>query len=80
MRLFDTNILIYAHRKDQSHHDFYRGRLEEALAGSEVWGLTPAVVTGFVRIVTQPTKPIPFHRLMNRTFPITYLHGAAENE
>lgn len=57
MKLFDTNILIYAHRADQRHHDFYRNRLEETLAGDEVCGLTVAVATGFVRIVTQPNFP-----------------------
>jgi toxin-antitoxin system PIN domain toxin len=57
MKLFDTNILIYAHREDQSHHAFYRNRLEEMLAGPEVCGLTPAVAQGFVRIVTQPNFP-----------------------
>ena len=54
MNLFDVNVLIYAHRSDQAHHDFFRGRLEAALAGSEPCGLTTAVATGFVRIVTQP--------------------------
>jgi toxin-antitoxin system PIN domain toxin len=57
VKLFDTNILIYAHRADQLHHDFYRNRLEQALAGTEVCGLTVAVATGFVRIVTQPNFP-----------------------
>ena len=28
MKLFDVNILIYAHRQDQAHHEFYRERLE----------------------------------------------------
>lgn len=57
MKLFDTNILIYAHRADQLHHEFYRTRLEETLAAPEVCGLTAAVATGFVRIVTQPNFP-----------------------
>lgn len=33
MKLFDVNVLIYAHRSDQSHHEYFRGRLEAALAG-----------------------------------------------
>lgn len=57
MKLFDTNILIYAHREDQIHHSFYRRRLDEAIAAPEVCGLTMAVATGFVRIVTQPNFP-----------------------
>lgn len=57
MKLFDVNILIYAHRSDQVHHDYYRERLEEALAGTEPCALSVAVATGFVRIVTQPSFP-----------------------
>ncbi len=57
MKLFDVNILIYAHRSDQLHHDFYRNRLEAVLAGPGTCGLTAAVATGFVRIVTQPNFP-----------------------
>jgi uncharacterized protein len=52
MKLFDVNILIYAHRSDQMHHQFYRERLEEALAGTEACGVSTAVASGFVRIVT----------------------------
>ena len=57
MKLFDVNILIYAHRSDQVHHDFYRSRLDAVLARPETCGLTTAVATGFVRIVTQPNFP-----------------------
>ncbi len=57
MKLFDVNILIYAHRSDQQHHAFYRSRLEDALAGQETCGLTAAVATGFLRIVTHPNLP-----------------------
>jgi toxin-antitoxin system PIN domain toxin len=57
MKLFDVNILIYAHRGDQLHHDYYRMRLEETLAGPEACGLSIAVASGFLRIVTQPNFP-----------------------
>jgi uncharacterized protein len=57
MKLFDVNILIYSHRSDQQYHAFYRNRLEEVLAGQETCGLTTAVATGFLRIVTQPNFP-----------------------
>ena len=62
MRLFDVNILIYAHRADQLHHAFFRERLEAALAGPEDCGLSAAVAAGFVRIVTHagfPNGPTP---------------------
>ena len=57
MILFDVNILIYAHRADQTHHGFYRERLEQTLAASEPCAISAAVATGFVRIVTQPKFP-----------------------
>lgn len=57
MRLFDVNVLVYAHRSDQRHHDFYRERLEAALADSVPCALSVAVATGFVRVVTQPAFP-----------------------
>lgn len=62
MKLFDVNVLIYAHRADQAHHAFYRERLESALASPEPCALSVAVATGFVRIVTQskfPNGPTP---------------------
>lgn len=62
MKLFDVNILIYAHRADQQHHAYYRQRLEEALAEPGLCGLTSAVAGGFVRIVTHrnfPNGPTP---------------------
>ncbi len=57
MKLFDVNILIYAHREDQTHHAFYRGKLEGALQGHESVGLSPLAAAGFVRIVTHPGFP-----------------------
>lgn len=62
MKLFDLNILIYAHREDQAHHDYYRQALEEIVRGREPFGLSPLVATGFVRIVTHarfPNGPTP---------------------
>lgn len=62
MKLFDVNILIYAHRSDQEFHEFFREQLEEALASPEACGLSAAVAVGFVRIVTHknfPNGPTP---------------------
>lgn len=33
MKLFDVNILVYAHRQDQTHHEFFRSRLESLING-----------------------------------------------
>ena len=57
MKLFDVNVLIYAHRADQAKHAFFQRRLEETLGSHDPCGLTTAVATGFVRIVTQPSFP-----------------------
>ena len=62
MKLFDVNVLIYAHRADQQHHDFYRQFLEEFVNGSDSFGLSPLAAVGFIRIVTNskfPNGPTP---------------------
>ena len=62
MNLFDVNILIYAHREDQVHHEYFRARLESAVSGASAFGLTPLAAGGFVRIVTSanfPNGPTP---------------------
>ncbi len=62
MNLVDVNILIYAHRKDQLNHEFYRDKLESLLNKGDPFGMTPLVAAGFVRIVTQrkfPNGPSP---------------------
>ena len=68
MRLFDVNILIYAHRQDQSHHAFYRERLESMINGSESFGLSTLVAAGFLRIVTHagfPNGPTPLSQALS---------------
>ena len=57
MKLFDVNILIYAHRQDQVHHEFYREHLEAMINGSEAFGLSTLVAAAFLRIVTHPVFP-----------------------
>jgi len=57
MKLFDTNVLIYAHREDQAYHAFYRDWVEELANGAESFALSSLVAAGFVRIVTHPSFP-----------------------
>ena len=57
MKLFDVNVLIYAHRADQEHHGFYRQFVEDLANGSDSFGLSPLTAAGFVRIVTNPKFP-----------------------
>ena len=57
MKMFDVNVLIYAHREDQLHHDFYRTFVEDLCNGTEGFRLSPLTAVGFVRIVTNPKFP-----------------------
>ena len=53
MKLCDVNVLIYAHRPDSiAEHAEYAHFLQEMAMGDESFGLSEAVLTGFVRIVT----------------------------
>lgn len=62
MLIPDVNILVAAYRTDAPQHDVARAWLEKHVAGSEIVGVTDAVLTGFVRVVTHPrifTVPTP---------------------
>ena len=50
----DVNVLIYAFREDQPDHRRYREWLTEALAADEPVALPGHVISGFMRIVTNP--------------------------
>jgi len=53
MKLCDVNVLIYAHRPDATDdHKEYAAFLTELATGDEAFGLSEAVLSGFVRIVT----------------------------
>jgi len=68
MKLFDVNILVYAHRQDQTHHEFYRTRLESLLNGPEAFGLSTLVAAGFLRVVTHalfPNGPTPLSQALS---------------
>ena len=68
MKLFDVNILVYAHRGDQTHHDFYRSHLESMINGPDTFGLSTLVAGGFVRIVTHarvPNGPTPLSQALS---------------
>ena len=57
MKLFDVNVLIYAHRVDQQKHDVFREFLESLVNSEETFGLSPLTAAGFLRIVTNPKFP-----------------------
>ena len=55
MKLCDINILVYAHRKDAiAEHNAYADYLVRMATGNEAFGLSESVLSGFVRIVTNP--------------------------
>jgi hypothetical protein len=50
----DVNVLIYAFRSDSSRHREYKEWLEDAVDGSEAYGVSPQVLASFLRICTHP--------------------------
>ena len=76
MKLFDINVLIYAHRIDQQHHEFYREFLEGLVNGAESFGLSPLTAVGFVRVVTNrrfPNGPTPLPQAVSVIESLTSL-------
>ncbi len=62
MLLFDVYVLVYAHRKDGPDFSLYQSWFQEALEGEESFGMADAVLSGFVRVVTNPrifSQPTP---------------------
>lgn len=54
MILCDVNVLVYAYRPSMERHEQYRAWLEAALVGDEAVGVADLVLSGFLRIVTNP--------------------------
>jgi hypothetical protein len=54
VQIADVNILIYAHREDAENHDRLAAWLREHAAGPAPFGVSELVLSGFVRIVTNP--------------------------
>ncbi len=52
MMLVDTNILIYAHRRDAVRHPEYRDWVRAMINGPEPYAVSDFAVTGMVRVVT----------------------------
>ena len=64
MYLFDVNIFVNMHRTDSEHHDKVFDFTLGILQSSEVFGVSPLVLSGFLRIVTHPKifkKPTDFN-------------------
>lgn len=55
MKLCDVNVLVYAHRKDASpEHLAYAEWLSNLVTAREAFALSESVLSGFVRVVTNP--------------------------
>jgi uncharacterized protein len=54
MLMPDVNILVYAHREDESLHEAYAAWFKRLVDGPEPFSLSVLVAVGFVRIVTNP--------------------------
>jgi toxin-antitoxin system PIN domain toxin len=54
MRLVDVNVLVYAHRLDAARHQEYADWLRGLLDGPEPYGISDLVLSGFLRVVTNP--------------------------
>lgn len=52
MKLFDVNVLVNAYRGDADHHEPCRTALEDAISSPAAFGLSPIVLSGFLRVVT----------------------------
>ncbi len=55
MKLFDVNVLVYAHRSDLAPHASVRGWFESEVNGPAVFGMAELVLSGFLRVVTSPS-------------------------
>jgi toxin-antitoxin system PIN domain toxin len=54
MMLPDTNVLIYAHRRDADRHEDYREWLESLIDGPEPYAVSDQALMGVIRVVTNP--------------------------
>jgi uncharacterized protein len=50
----DVNVLVYAFRREAQHYDRYASWLRGVIGGSDELALAENVLTGFLRIVTNP--------------------------
>jgi len=54
MLMPDVNILVYAHREESPRHSEYAQWLTRMAVGKEPFALSELVLSGFLRVVTNP--------------------------
>ena len=67
MILPDVNVLLYAFRKDVPDHARYRDWLEEVINSNAAYGISLQVLSGVIRIATNPKV----FKLPSRTETVT---------
>jgi uncharacterized protein len=70
MRLVDVNVLVYAHRQDTVRHLDYAAWLRDLLDDPEPYGMSDLVLSGFLRIVSNPkvfSRPTPMETALDFT-------------
>lgn len=65
MILIDVNVLVYAYREDADRHGEYRDWLDGATTTDTPCGAPDVVLSGFLRVVTNP-------RAMSRPAPVDH--------
>jgi uncharacterized protein len=54
MMLVDTNVMIYAHRRDAERHQEYRAWMQAMVNGLEPYAVSDFALTGVVHVITNP--------------------------
>jgi uncharacterized protein len=52
VQVVDTNVLVYAHRRDCPDHDRAKAWLTDRVLGSEAWAITWSSIHEFIGVVT----------------------------
>ena len=63
----DTNILVYAHRRDSEWHQQSRQTIEQLAEGQSAWGIPWPCIQEFLAIVTHPriyNPPTPLEKAL----------------
>jgi toxin-antitoxin system PIN domain toxin len=71
----DVNVLIYAFRSDAEKHLEYKSWLESVVNGRSVYGVSPQVLSGVVRVCTHPGI---FTRPSSRDETFAFCHALLE--
>ena len=72
MIAIDTNILVYAHRRDSSFHQRARDCLEEHAQGDAAWAIPWPCIHEFLAIATNP-------RIFRQPSPVAAALGQIES-